>query len=202
MKRAWPVAVVIAAVLLVMYFADRAFQSRAKLMKAQAAYDELKKVKEADHAIQQGIIAERDETIAEKDKVIGQVTKDAAHKQAEIDRPAALVAQPVPPSTPDVEALPTVIALRERVTRLEGMFTLATAIIADRDKVIDAWAAKYAAQVDISTAWRKQYENERALRIAAEGLAGTYRSALKVAKTWRTVALIAGAAAAASIITR
>lgn len=195
-------ALVIVAVLVCLYYADRSFQSRAALAKAQAAYDDLAKVTAADHEVQQGIIENAEARIDEQDVTIGHLTNTIAAKQAELDRLAAIVAQPVPPSTPDVEALPTVIALRGQVSTLTLMVTEAGGIIADQERVITSWETKFNAQVEITDATKRQYDNERALRIAAEGMASTYRSALRGAKTWRTVALVAGAAAAASILTK
>lgn len=168
MKKVWPIAVVIAAVLVCLYYADRAFQSGAKLDAAKKDYAELKKAMDADHEIQQGIIEGAEARIDEQNVTISGLRADVAVKQAELDRLAALVAQPVPPSTPDVEALPTVIALRGQVSTLTKMVTEARGIIAGKDKVIAAWTAKFDAQVEISAAWKRQYENERAVRIAAE----------------------------------
>lgn len=171
MKKVWPIAVVIAAVLVCLYYADRAFQSGAKLGAAKKDYAELKKAMDADHEVQQGIIAGAEATIAEKDAAIVTLTGAAAVKDAEIVTLKASLhdlQNAEPPTTPDIEALPIVVNLRAQVSRLTGMFTLATAAIQDRDRIIAAWESKYNAQIDVSMAWKRQYENERALRIAAE----------------------------------
>jgi len=143
-----------------------------KYRKQKLAYTELRAITNADHRIQLDIIAEREKVITlqneEITKYVGQVkVKDAKIKalSAQLDE-----LQNVEPSQPELENEPLVINLRGQVARLTEMFTLSQGVVADKDKIILAWEVKYNAQVDISLAWKKSYDEEHALRLSCESL--------------------------------
>ena len=58
--------------------------------------------------------------------------------------------------------------LQEQVRVWAEKFSLAESIIAEKDKIIADWAAKFTAQVEISEAWKAKYESEAHLRTLAE----------------------------------
>jgi predicted nuclease with TOPRIM domain len=58
--------------------------------------------------------------------------------------------------------------LTKQVEAWKEQFSLAQAIIVDKDKIIYDWSQKYDAQVVISDSWKKKYENELQLRQVAE----------------------------------
>ena len=67
--------------------------------------------------------------------------------------------------------LPAQVAnLKEQIAVWSSKFTLAQAVIAEKDKIISAWAAKYDAQVTISESWKAKYDAEcRLLQLATQG---------------------------------
>jgi hypothetical protein len=60
--------------------------------------------------------------------------------------------------------------LKAQIAAWSSKFTLAQAVIAEKDKIISAWAAKFNAQVVISESWKAKYDAEcRLLRLAEQG---------------------------------
>jgi len=180
-----------------------------KYREQKLAYTELRAVTDADHAVQLLFIAERDKIITTQNEKIegfvGQVTTyqrqlSVLHSQLEE------LQNTEPPTTPEIESLPIVINLRGQVSRLTEMFTLANSIIAEKDKIIKAWEVKFAAQVDISESWKKQYEDEHALRLACEGMNKTLESKVRTiafrGKIWTAAALVAGGYAGYRLLTK
>ena len=180
-----------------------------KYQKQKLAYTELRAVTDADHAVQLLFIAERDKIITTQNEKIegfvGQVTTyqrqlSVLHSQLEE------LQNEEPPTTPEIESLPIVINLRGQVSRLTEMFTLANSIIAEKDKIIQAWEVKFAAQVDISNSWKKQYEDEHTLRLACEGMNKTLESKVRTiafrGKIWTAAALVAGGYAGYRLLTK
>ena len=180
-----------------------------KYREQKLAYTELRAVTDADHAVQLLFIAERDKIITTQNEKIegfvGQVTTyqrqlSVLHSQLEE------LQNTEPPTTPEIESLPIVINLRGQVSRLTEMFTLANSIIAEKDKIIKAWEVKFAAQVDISESWKKQYEDEHTLRLACEGMNKTLESKVRTiafrGKIWTAAALVAGGYAGYRLLTK
>ncbi|MBV6343484.1 hypothetical protein, partial [Candidatus Magnetobacterium casense] len=100
------------------------------------------------------------------------------------------------PSAPELESHPLVVNLRQQIDTLKGMFSLATATIADKDKEIALWEKKFAAQVEISEEWKANYNREHVLRLQAEGLFKMAEHKLNVSRSWGKVKSIATVAAA------
>lgn len=58
--------------------------------------------------------------------------------------------------------------LKEQIAAWSEKFTLAESVIAEKDKIIIAWAAKFNAQLEISDSWKAKYDAEYHLRTLAE----------------------------------
>jgi hypothetical protein len=162
----------IALLLLALALLDQSCRSNVALKQAKSDYAELKRITEADHAIQQGIILKAEETIAQKDEEIVRLNASVAHKQTAINQLNARLAEVVgqEPAQPELETQPLVINLRLQIKFLNGLVESNLGIIGDKDRIIQAWESRFNAQVDISEAWKKRYENEHALRVQAEKL--------------------------------
>lgn len=180
---------------------DRSCRGAAALAKAKADYAEMKKVAEANHEIQQGIIAAAQGKIDEQAQVIGAAKAAVAVKDAKIAALSHTVAelQAQEPVQPELEKEPLVINLRAQVSRLGEMFTLSEAKSADKDRAIISLKTIIAAKDEQFDARTRQYENERALRIAAEEMfkmserrRGASRMATKVALGVAGAAIIYG----------
>ena len=184
---------------------QRSCRADAQLRQAKLEYAGYKAVAEADHEIQFGIITEKNKVIVSMTKTIGKLNDENAADDAEIallkDELEAVVGQE-PPTTPDIEALPIVVNLRGQVKLLKEIVAKDIDVIANREKVIDAWELKFNAQVDISEAWRKNYESEHILRVQAEGLFKVCERSQRLNKFWKTTTIVAGAIAIGAIITK
>jgi len=134
-------------------------------------YEEALKVAKANYALldkeildQRVVIEEKDKAIAKLNQSISIVYTDIGHRDRDI---ADLLVK-----LREAEAnndLPAQVAnLKEQVRAWSEKFTLAQAIISEKDEIISSWALKYAAQVTISDSWKAKYESENHLRLLAE----------------------------------
>jgi hypothetical protein len=105
------------------------------------------------------IVGQKDKIIAEKIEIIGHMTNDIGQKDKELDKIRGTWSK----LSTECQA-----KLLELDTTWAQKFSLSEAIVAEKDKVISAWAAKYAAQVIISDAWKQKYESEGHLRTISE----------------------------------
>jgi chromosome segregation ATPase len=110
------------------------------------------------------IVGQKDKEIAERDKAIGQMTNTIGQKDSDLTQ----LAQKLHTLEANGDLPAQVANLKEQVAVWSSKFTLAQAVIAEKDAIISAWAAKYAAQVVISDAWKSKYEGELHLRTLAE----------------------------------
>jgi hypothetical protein len=183
MKRVWPVALALLAAVAVGYYADRSFNDRLAIKKAQADYAEAKKVYEADKELSLARIDELTSTVSHMTNAAAQYEAQAAQDQAQIasqaDTIAALQAAE-PPTTPEVESLPIVINLRAQVAAVTRAFNLSQNVVTTQGLEIKALKEKCVALEAIGDEWKAQAQREYALRVAAEGLAET---AIKHRKT-------------------
>jgi hypothetical protein len=105
------------------------------------------------------IVGQKDKEIAEKIETIGHMTNAIGQKDKELDKIRATW------STLSAEC---VQKLHELDATWGQKFSIAEAIIAEKDKIITAWTAKFDAQVTISESWKQKYESELHLRTLAE----------------------------------
>jgi hypothetical protein len=189
-----PHILIVAAVLWGIVFTARSCRIEDKYSKLKGAYEEARRVAEADHAAQMKIIEEAHLVIAEKDRAIAAsdktintykkvlTLKDAHLIELEGDLGAART---------DAERVPILTAMvetwREKYGVLEG-------VVAEKDKQLAGWGGKYAAAVTIGDTWKAQYEAEHRLRLSGEtlnkSLEGKYRRA-RIISSAKTVALVA-----------
>jgi len=110
------------------------------------------------------IVGQKDKEIAERDKAIGQMTNAIGQKDANLEALGQKLKQL------EISGdLPAQVAnLKEQVRAWSDKFSLAQAVIAEKDAIIADWAAKYDAQVTISESWKQKYEGETRLRTLAE----------------------------------
>jgi len=109
----------------------------------------------------QKIVGQRDKEIAEKNRAIGRLTDTIGHRDADLVTLGGRLAQ----AKTDTDRVPILTAM---VENWRAKYNTAALIIAEKDKVISAWAAKYSAQVTISESWKQKYEGELHLRTLAE----------------------------------
>jgi len=107
------------------------------------------------------IVGQQNTIIAERDKAIGHLTNTIGHRDADLVTLGGRLAQ----AKTDTDRVPILTAM---VENWRAQYNTATLIIAEKDKVISAWAAKYDAQVTISESWKQKYEGELHLRTLAE----------------------------------
>jgi len=163
-KVAWWIALVLAlafgvAVCDGLRIRDKASVVVGRYQEAAAIAEADAKLKDALIAKQNTIIGQKDKEIAEKIKIIGQKTNAIGQKDKELDK----IRGTWPKLSADCRA-----KLLELDNTWAQKFSLSEAIIAEKDKIISAWAAKYAAQVIISDAWKQKYESELHLRTISE----------------------------------
>jgi len=119
------------------------------------------KLKDALIAKQNTIIGQANKEIAERDKAIGHLTNTIGHRDADLVTLGGRLAQ----AKTDTDRVPILTAM---VENWRAQYNTATLIIAEKDKVISAWAAKYDAQVVISESWKAKCDAECRIRHLAE----------------------------------
>jgi chromosome segregation ATPase len=110
------------------------------------------------------IVGQKDKEIAEKNETIGHMTNTIGQQDADLETLGQKLHQLE--TSGDLSA--QVANLKEQIKIWSEKFSLSEAIIAEKDKVIEAWAAKYTVQVTISESFKQKYENELRLRSLAE----------------------------------
>jgi len=112
------------------------------------------------------IVGQQNTIIAERDKAIGQMTNAIGQRDADLTE----LVQKMHGLEANGDLSAQVANLKEQVAVWSSKFTLAQAVIAEKDKVIAAWAAKFDAQVTISEAWKAKYDAGcRLLQLATQG---------------------------------
>ena len=140
---------------------DKASVVAGRYQEAAAIDEADAKLKDALIAKQNTIIGQKNKEIAEKNEVIGQKTNAIGQKDKELDKIRG---------TWSTLSADCQTRLRELDTTWAQKFSLSEAIIAEKDKVISAWAAKFNAQVVISESWKAKYDAEcRLLQLATQG---------------------------------
>ena len=110
------------------------------------------------------IVGQRDKEIAEKIETIGHMTTAIGQKDSDLTQLVQKLHE-----LETAGDLPAQVAnLKAQIAAWSSKFTLAQAVIAEKDKVISAWAAKFNAQVTISEAWKAKYDAECRIRHLAE----------------------------------
>jgi len=124
----------------------------------------------------QKVVGQRDKEIAEKNRAIGRLTDTIGHRDADLVTLGGRLAQ----AKTDTDRVPILTAM---VENWRAKYNTATLIIAEKDKIISAWAAKYDAQVVISGAWKAKYDAEcLLLQLATQGWKASERK-LRWART-------------------
>ena len=111
-------------------------------------------------------VGQRDKEIAEKVETIGHMTNAIGRKDANLEALGQKLKQL------EISGdLPAQVAnLKEQVKAWSDKFSLAQSVIAEKDAIISACAAKYDAQVTISESWKAKYDAEcRLLQLATQG---------------------------------
>jgi len=188
----WGVGAVI--VLWASIFTVRSCRITDAYSRMRGAYEEARRIAEADHAIQLKAIEAANAQIVELDKKLlssEQVISDIRGLLTLKDAHLADLNDALGKARTDSERVPILTSMVEtwkaKYADLEG-------VVVEKDKQLSAWGAKYAAQVTISDSWKAQYEAEHRLRLSGETLLGTlegkYRRA-KLMSSVKNVALVA-----------
>jgi chromosome segregation ATPase len=172
----------------------RACRIGDKYSRLEGQYQEALRIAKVDAEILNKTIAEKEKVIAEKDKAIVASTAQVGHLTDAIDHKDSDLAEldaKLAAAKTDAERVPI---LRAEVAAWSEKFNLAEQTIAEKDKQITAWAAKFDAKVVISESWKQKYENEVRLheisrteisalkvRLISTRLVGTLKSGLIVA---------------------
>ena len=159
--------------------------------KLQGTYEAYLRIAKVDAEILNKTITEKEAAIRAMDKklatsaqVIGHLTNGIGLKNQELD----VLDKNLAVAKTDAERVPI---LRAEVATWAEKFSLAEQTIAEKDKQIAAWVAKFDAQVTISESWKQKYENEARLheisrdeisalktRLISTRLVGTLKSGL------------------------
>jgi small-conductance mechanosensitive channel len=195
MKTASRVALVVLAAAAVVLFL-RTCGADKKLAQAEAKYEAYRAIAQADHEIKMRTIEAANAKILEQDRKISALEGDVvkADEQLLSVNESLNKLQEIEPTIKDKDALIT--NLRGQVSRLTEMFNLSQNIVETQREIIADWKLKCEAQVEISEAWKAQYEGEHGLRVQAEGLFKIAEQRLRVNKRWAKVATVAAGVAA------
>ena len=184
-------AALIVALIVSIVLVARSCGLDARYKRLKAEYAEAVRVAEADNAIQQEAIRKAEAQIKAQDEIILDHTASVALKNAEIAELRRQLTTIVDeePIQPELEGEPLVINLRKQIKWTTDMLVLTQGVVEDQKKQLAAWELKYDAQVEISESWKRQYENERALRVQAEDMFKVAEHRVGLNKTITTVAL-------------
>lgn len=190
---------IIALCVVASVFIFKSCRSDAKLKKAKAEYAEAKAVAEADNEASIHRIDELTNNISHMTNEISQLREDVKVKDSRIVALSTRLdeLQNAEPVQPELESEPLVINLRGQIAQLTEMFTISEQAGKLKDKEIELWAEKYAAQTAISAEWKKSYDNEHQLRLMSEGIVSGLESRVRGAKFLNKVAVVAVAGAVA-----
>ncbi len=162
--------------------------------KLKGAYEEYRRIVEADAKIKDALIAQQISAIAELDKkidtseqVIGHVSNAIGQKNTDLLNLEKSLTQ----AKTDAERVPILTSM---VETWSAKYAHLESVVSEKDKQLAAWGGKFDAQIQISDAWKAKYEAEHALRLSGEtlnkALEGKYRRA-KMVSSVKNVALIA-----------
>ena len=110
------------------------------------------------------VVAQKNTIIAEKNAAIGHLTNAIGRKDSDLTQ----LVQKMHRLEVNGDLPAQVANLKAQIAAWSSKFTLAQAVIAEKDKVISAWAAKFNAQVVISESWKAKYDAECRIRHLAE----------------------------------
>jgi hypothetical protein len=199
LKKHWKTIAIGAAVILALVFLARSCRLGDKYSKLKGEYQTYRAISIEDGKRLNALIGAK---AAEIEALTRQITD--------------IIAQAGQPSPAEVEKDKAIADLKKKVDALEAQGDLAGALDAAKAEIVQlsekftiaeqrhklniweldqAWQAKYNAQVGISDAWKKQYENEAALNAVSQKLIGTLESKVKVLKLKNNVKTLAIVAA-------
>jgi len=188
MKKLLPWLLTIAALALAFHLWQR--KPDPDVWVSKADYDKAAQEAEALHAEDQGLIKAQDVTIVAQDvKISGLLAAAGRPTPAELEQGKKideLERQIVSFEAQGDLAGALAAAKRENSAWAEKFDLAARTHLESVNALNKAWQVKFDAQVEISSALKRQLEDERALRIAAEGLAEDALRAVKSAKFERT----------------
>lgn len=173
------------------------FTESARFRVARERYEAQLRDRDAQFLAAQGRIEGLSQEIRARSEANAILQASVAAKDAKITLLSGQLANIVgqePPTTPEVESLPIVINLRAQVAKLSEMFALSEAASKEKDDIIYNWEVKFNSQVKITLEWVRRYEQENALRLAAESM-------FKMSQRQSTkTKIICGAIAVAAVI--
>lgn len=198
-KKYLPLIIGVAVLLGGLLLTARACKITDPYSKLKGAYEEARKVAEADHALQlkaieaaQKVIADKDKAIADSTKEIGYLTNSIGQKNADLLN----LEQTLTQAKTDAERVPILTSM---VETWRGKYAALEGVVAEKDTQLAAWGAKFAAQVTIGDSWKAQYEAEHRLRLSGETLLGKLETKYRVLKFTSSVKSMVVIAAAGFI---
>lgn len=188
-----------AALLLLVIYLGRSCSIRGKYQELHGEYKTLKAISDEDRRQLNAVIAAKSAEIEQLTKKISDIIANVGQPSpAEVDKDQKIaeLAAKVLALEAQGDLAGALAASKAECVQLSEKFTLAE----QRHKLniweLDqAWQAKYNAQVRISDAWKKQYENEAALNAVSQKLIGTLESKVKILRLKSNVKSLAIVAA-------
>ena len=183
-------AALVVAVVFHVFFVVKSCQTADVFRQAKKDYAMFLAIVEKEHEDHLAAIANANATMAKQDAKISELNQTVSEYKARIDGLSVqldkLLAEE-PQTTPEIEAMPIVINLRQQVKTLTEMFSLAQKTIEEKDRVIAAWEEKFYIQVKVSESWEKQYDNEHLLRVQCESMFRLCERKSRSNSLWATV---------------
>jgi uncharacterized protein (DUF3084 family) len=168
--------------------------------KLKTQYEELRTTTIANNEAEAKVRAEKDAEIAKLQGFIDSSNTVIVDTQGKIKAKDKTIAE-LEAAYSQAKTCPEQLAnMTAQVEQWKIKFSLAENIISEKDNIISAWEGKFNAQVVISSSWKKQYEDELALRLLGEKRIAGLETGLKVAKAQTTISRIALGVAAGFII--
>ncbi len=157
-------------------------------------YEAYRAIAKADHEIMMRELAKQNQVIEDKTKEIEKIKAEALKPSAgEIEKDKVIAAQNKKLAELEAQGdlAGALSAAKLEIQAWSEKFTLAEERHkSDLFNLDSAWQAKFDAQVIISDGWKKDRDNENALRVLAEKRIGGLESSLKITRFWKNTTTI------------
>lgn len=166
MKKPFYLYVGLALLLLVAFSGYKACRLYDDLSMVHGAYLEAQRKAVADTRVAEQMIKDAGDIIAEQsDKIVALQTQVSEKMLGIKDKDKKLGYLTQEYGRLGITDKEKIASLEAQVKIWSEKFALAERVIADKDAIIQAWAAKFNEQAEISEAWKLQYENEARLHL-------------------------------------
>ncbi len=176
------IIVLAAAALAVILAVGFGLKTIDRFSKLEGQYQEVLRIANAHAEILNQTIADKDKVIGEQDKrlvissrVISKLTGSIGQKNADLLNLEKSLNQ----ATTDAERVPILTSM---VETWRAKYAQLEKVVTEKDTIVSAWVTKFNAQVAISESWKSRYEDEARLHAISRSQISALNTRLKTAR--------------------